>query len=221
MNTFSNVPDQGPYLESRDYALKNKDWTREQDQVGKNTMLALINRGDDVTKKAALVTIADAVNTDAEVRNRAAIAAGNVPASGDTFKRSPHAVACKGAKWLQELCLSGRIAEAVKDDTIAGLQLQIIQLQGQLTTANDENAELQGQVATLAGLQLQIIQLQEQLTTAHGENDELAKALSASEEAKRDMEAALKKSQAATEQTAACLKKRKRENDNNVDISEE
>jgi hypothetical protein len=124
------------------------------------------------------------------VRNRAAIAAGNVPASGDTFKRSPHAVACKGAKWLQELCLSGRIAEAVKDDTIAGLQLQIIQLQ-------------------------------EQLTTAHGENDELAKALSASEEAKRDMEAALKKSQAATEQTAACLKKRKRENDNNVDISEE
>ena len=208
--SFINDPDQSPYQVPRDYALKNPNWTEKQDKVGKDTVLALLNRGLDVTTTKALLFIASRVNMEAERRNLAAIEAGNNPAVGDLIKRSDNGVKCKLGEWLQELYKKGRITEAAKDTAIDGLQLQCIQLQGQLATANNLKEELQGQVATL----------EEQLTTAHGENEELAKALSASEEAKRDMEAALKKSQAATEQTAACLKKRKRENDNNVDISQ-
>ena len=40
-----------------------------------------------------------------------AIAAGNNPASGDTFWRSDNGVRCKLAKWLQELYKKGRITE--------------------------------------------------------------------------------------------------------------
>jgi hypothetical protein len=177
--TFINDPDQGPYLVRREYALKNPPWTEKQDKVGKGSMLTLLNRGFDVTTKPARKFIASRVNMEAELGNLAAIAAGKTPAVGDTIKRDHHAVKHKLAKWLQELYKKGRITEAAKDTAIDGLQLQCIQLQGQLTTANNLKEELQRKVATL----------EEQLKTAQAKNDELPP------------------------------KKRKRENDNVVDIA--
>jgi hypothetical protein len=223
--TFINDPDQSPYLVTRAYAQGNKNWTEKQDKVGKSTVLALLNRGLDVTTMGARMHIASRVNMEAELRNLAAIAAGNNPAVGDDFKRDDHGVKHKLAKWLQELYKKGRITEAAKDTAIAGLQLQCIQLQGQLTTANNLKEELQGQVATL---EEQLTTVQGQLTTVNGQKahekaqlqGQLTTANNLKEELQRKvstLEEQLKTAQAKNDELPP--KKRKRENKNTVDLA--